>query len=281
MACILQAFFMNTYIKIEIQTTSSEQLEILIAELSEINFDAFEENENCLSAFINHENFNEDELKKLISQKNISYTKTNIPEANWNEKWESEFEPIIIEDFVAVRAAFHKSIQNVQHEIIITPKMSFGTGHHATTYLMLQQMQQLDFKNKSVLDFGTGTAILAILAKKSGAQRVVAIDNDGWSIKNAKENLAANNCGNIVLIQTDNLKDMQKFDIILTNINLNVITNSMEHLKLITHHSTHILLSGFLGTDEKMVKNIFAEAGFSFLSTAKRNEWIAMLLTKS
>ena len=277
----MQAFFMNTYIKIEIPTTSAEQLEILVAELSEINFDAFEENEHCLSAFINEEDFNEDQLKKIISQKNISYKKSSIPETNWNAKWESEFEPIIIEDFVAVRAAFHKSIQNVKHEIIITPKMSFGTGHHATTYLMLQQMQQMDFKNKSVLDFGTGTAILAILAKKSGAPIVVAIDNDEWSINNAKENITANNCDDIMLMQKDNLNDMQKFDIILANINLNIITNSIEQLKLIAHDSAQLLLSGFLATDEEAVKNNFATAGFSHLSTAQRNEWISMLLTKS
>lgn len=272
---------MNTYIKIEIPTTSSEQMEILIAELSEINFDAFEENGSCLSAFINEKDFNEDELYRIVSESNIGYTKTIIPEANWNAKWESEFEPIIIEDFVAVRAAFHKSIQNVQHEIIITPKMSFGTGHHATTYLMLQQMQQLDFKNKSVLDFGTGTGILAILAKKSGAHRVVAIDNDEWSIKNAKENLDANNCNDIILIQTDNLNDMQKFDIILANINLNIIINSIEQLKLISHHSTLLLLSGFLGTDEEGMKDNLTAAGFTYGSTATRNEWIVMLLTKS
>jgi len=272
---------MNTYIKIDIPTASSEQLEILVAELSEINFDAFEENENCLSAFINEKDFSEDELKKIVSQRNTSYTKAIIPEANWNEKWESEFEPIIINSYVAVRAAFHKSIQNVQHEIIITPKMSFGTGHHATTYLMLQQMQQLDFKNKSILDFGTGTAILAILAKKSGARSVVAIDNDEWSINNAKENITVNYCDDIELIQTDNLNDMQKFDIILANINLNVIANSIEQFKLISHASTQLLLSGFLSTDEELLKNNLAEAGFNYLSTAKRNEWISMLLTKS
>jgi len=282
MACISAGlFFMYNFIKIEIPTTSSEQLEMLIAQLSEINFDAFEENEDLLSGFINEKDFSEDELKKIVSQRNTSYTKTIIPPANWNAKWESEFEPIIINNFVAVRAAFHKSVQNVQHEIIITPKMSFGTGHHATTYLMLQQMQQLDIKNKSVLDFGTGTGILAIMAKKSGAQIVVAIDNDEWSINNAKENIAANNCDDIVLIQTDNLNDMQKFDIILANINLNVITNSIEQLKLISHRSTQILLSGFLYTDEELLKNNFTAAGFNYLSTAKRNEWISMLLTKS
>jgi len=164
---------------------------------------------------------------------------------------------------------------------IMRRKFFTGTGHHATTYLMLQQMQQLDIKNKSVLDFGTGTGILAIMAKKSGAQIVVAIDNDEWSINNAKENIAANNCDDIVLIQTDNLNDMQKFDIILANINLNVITNSIEQLKLISHRSTQILLSGFLYTDEELLKNNFTAAGFNYLSTAKRNEWISMLLTKS
>lgn len=283
---------MSNYIKIEINTSTAEQSEILIAELSEINFYAFaqessigEENENKLLAFIKEEDFNESELHKIILPKNISYTKEIIKETNWNAKWEREFEPIIVADFVAIRAAFHKPIKNIKHEIIITPKMSFGTGHHATTYLMLQQMQHIHFHNKTVLDFGTGTGILAILAKKAGAKKVVAIDNDEWSINNAKENLMVNNCADIILLQKDNLDsdsyEKESFDIILANINLNVITANIKQFKLAAHHSSLLLISGFLYTDEQIIINNFMAEGFKKEKITVKNEWISMLLTKS
>lgn len=272
---------MSNTIQIKIETTSAEQKEILIAELSEINFDAFEENENFLSAFIKQENFNEFELQKILSDKKISYTKTIIKETNWNAKWESEFEPIIIGNFVAVRAAFHAPIKNVEHEIIITPKMSFGTGHHATTYLMLQQMQHLDFSHKTVLDFGTGTGLLAIMAKKLRAKNITAIDNDEWSINNAKENFAANNCSDIDLQLKDNLSGLGKFDIILANINLNVITQNVEALNNVSHRSTRLLLSGFLTEDENILIKNFTFKGFKPETVKHRHNWSSILLTNS
>ena len=268
-------------IKIEIQAGSPEQSEILIAELSEMEFDAFEENENCLSAFIKEENYNEGELEKIISPKNLKYKRSLIEDTNWNAKWESEFESIIVEDFVAVRASFHAPVKNVKHEIIITPKMSFGTGHHATTWLMLQQMQHIDLVNKTVLDFGTGTGILAILAKKLGAKKVVAIDNDEWSINNSKENFVANNCNDIILHQKDTIEDLEIFDVILANINLNVITANINALKNISHPSSQILLSGFLKTDEKFIIDKFTSSGFKYITTKEKDNWISMLLTKS
>ena len=272
---------MGNYIKIEIETSSKEQSEILIAELSELNFYAFEENEKSLSAFIEEENFDEIELKNILSTKTKSFTKTIIEETNWNAKWESEFEPIIIENFVAVRAAFHKQIQNIQHEIIITPKMSFGTGHHATTYLMLQQMKEINFKDKTVLDFGTGTGILAILAKKLGAKKIAAIDNDVWSINNANENFEANDCRDIDLLLNDNLKEFETFDIILANINLNVINNNIPDIQSITQQGSKLLISGFLKSDEDILINKFSSFGFSHISTTQQKEWISMQLAKS
>ncbi len=272
---------MGNYIKIEIETASVQQLEILIAELSEINYEAFEEEENVLSAFIKEEFFNEVEINKILIPKNIHYAKLIIEETNWNTKWESEFEPVVVENFVAIRAAFHKPIYGVKHEIIITPKMSFGTGHHATTYLMLQQMQYLSFLDKTVLDFGTGTGILAILAKKLGAKRVIAIDNDEWSINNAKENFVTNNCSDVVLLQKDNLNNLEIFDIILANINLNVVTNSIEGFSVASHQSSHFLLSGFLSSDEPVLIDAFSKQNFKNILTSNNREWISMLLTKA
>lgn len=271
---------MSDTVQIEIPTRSAHQSEMLIAELSEINFYAFEEKENSLFAFIKEEDFNDGKLDNLLSQRDISYIKKIIPETNWNTKWESEFEPIVIEDFVAVRAAFHKPITNVQQEIIITPKMSFGTGHHATTYLMLQEMQHVDFTGKTVLDFGTGSGILAIMAKKLEAKKVVAIDNDEWSINNAMENIAMNDCTDIVLFKKDNLNDLEKFDIILANINLNVINGSIQQLKAISNLSATLLLSGFLITDESTLINNFTAEGFKHISSCRKDNWLLMLIIK-
>lgn len=269
---------MSNYVKIEIETSSQDQSEILIAALSEINYYSFEENKNSLSAFIKEEDFDEEKLKEILSQK--SCTKTIIPETNWNAKWESEFQPIIVDDFVAVRAAFHKPIPNVQHEIIITPKMSFGTGHHATTYLMLQQMQHLNFADKSVLDFGTGTGILAILAKKLGAKKVIAIDNDDWSISNAKENIITNNGRDIDLFKKDTPDFPETFDVVLCNINLNVILENTGSLKKLCYQSTEILLSGFLISDQQKLLDNFVQQNFVCKSITQKDNWIAMLLTK-
>jgi len=272
---------MNNYLKIEIPILNSEQSEIMIAELSEIKFHGFEEAENFLYAYIDEKLFNESELNSIITVSNLTYKKSLIEETNWNEIWESDFQPIIIENFVVVRAAFHKSVYSVKHEIVITPKMSFGTGHHATTYLMLQQMELENFAGKSVLDFGTGTGILAILAKKSGAAKVLAIDNDEWSINNAEENIANNDCADIELYHKDNLIGLEKFDIILANINLNVITKNINQLKQVSNSTSKLFLSGFLSEDEEGLKNKFLAEGFLYRNTVIKNNWVVMLLTIS
>ncbi len=214
---------MNNTIQIDIPVASIQECEIMIAHLSEINFYAFQENETILSAFIKEEHFDEKRLRSNLPGSVISYTKIILPDTNWNQIWENEFNPVIINDFVAIRAAFHPAVKTVKHEIIITPKMSFGTGHHATTYLMLQQMKAIDFNKTNVLDFGTGTGVLAIMAKKLGANAITAIDNDDWSIINAKENFHYNNCEEINLIKKDLVNDLSIYDIILTYISLNVI----------------------------------------------------------
>jgi ribosomal protein L11 methyltransferase len=273
------------YIQVEINTSSAERSEILIAELSEIYYDAFEEetgnNEYHLSAFIHEDKFDEELLKKTLLPYSLSYAQKIIPPENWNEKWESDFKPIRIDDFVSVRASFHLPAAGVMHDIIITPKMSFGTGHHDTTYMMLDQMQHIAFTGKSVLDFGTGTGVLAILAKKSGAGKVAAIDNDEWSITNAAENISANDCTGIELQQREDPAVNEKFDIILANINLNVIIQNTGALVGISKQGTQMLLSGFLQKDEERILENFNKSGFIHLTTVKRNDWISVLLRKS
>jgi ribosomal protein L11 methyltransferase len=269
---------MANTIQIDIPVISLEQSDIIIAELSEINFHGFEENDSMLSAFIKEDIFEENIFKSVLSTLNVDFTKRIIADNNWNQKWEKEFLPVVVNSFVAVRATFHSPIKGVEHEIIITPKMSFGTGHHATTFLMLQQMKEIDFKNKSVLDFGTGTGILAILASKLGANKITAIDNDDWSIQNAKENFYTNNCRNISLVKNDSINDYGSFDIILANINLNIIKANIVGLRKSSHPGTKILLSGFLQYDEKEVKQLFSFNSCQLRIVKEKDGWISTLL---
>src|SRR5918995_4444294 len=203
---------MDNYIQIKFQNISQEQSDILIAQLTEIGFEGFEEEESRLKAFIASTNFDEKLLQNISTPQQLVFSKTIIEQTNWNRVWESNFDPVIVDDFVAVRAEFHEPIKDVEFEIVITPKMSFGTGHHATTYMMMQQMREIDFANKTVFDFGTGTGVLAILAEKLGAKTVLAIDNDTWSIENAYENIKRNNCTAIELKLADTAAMKGKFD---------------------------------------------------------------------
>ncbi|HEY6978383.1 MAG TPA: 50S ribosomal protein L11 methyltransferase [Chitinophagaceae bacterium] len=270
---------MNNYIQIKIENISSTQSEMLIAQLSEINFEGFEEEEDFLSAYIEQEALNEIDLKNILSSHHLTYSKNFIEQKNWNEEWEKNFEPVIIDDFAAIRAAFHKPVKNVEHEIIITPKMSFGTGHHATTFMMIQQMRNIDFKNKSVFDFGTGTGILAILAEKLGAEKIIAIDNDEWSINNAKENIERNNCKKIQLELRNSPISSHKFEVILANISKNVILQYLEMLSHSLTESGQLLVSGLLKEDEADILNIILKLNLRHIHTFFKDKWMIMRLS--
>jgi len=208
----------------------------------------------------------------LVIQKEI------LPQQNWNRQWEESFEPVIIENAVVVRAHFHSPIENILHEIVITPKMSFGTGHHATTFLMIQQMLSLNFKNKHVFDFGTGTGILAIFAEMLGAFKVQAIDIDEWSITNAKENIAANNCSRIELLLSASTNNIDSYDIILANINKNVILTTLPSLAGLLNAGGTMLLSGLLQQDEKEVLDKCTDLNLLHIATFSKEKWICLLL---
>ncbi|GAB2813793.1 50S ribosomal protein L11 methyltransferase [Ferruginibacter profundus] len=269
------------YTQVQFTNATAEQNEILIAMLADIGFEGFEENENELKAFINQSAFDKDTLDMIAGSNNCSYLLTEIEQQNWNAAWESSFEPVIIDDFAAIRAGFHQPVKNVQYEIIITPKMSFGTGHHATTYLMMEQMSHLDFKDKAVLDFGTGTGVLAILAAKMGASSVLAIDNDEWSIDNAKENSSNNNVDNISIEMAETINTQAKYDIILANINLNVILQHMEAIAGICKPGARILLSGFLSADEPAIKASLLTNGLVFNEVKQKKDWICIKASRS
>ena len=268
------------FIQVQFQNISGEQSEILVALLSNIGFEGFEENDNLLNAFIAAHEFNKKTLDAIVNSLNLSYSTYVIEQQNWNARWERSFEPVIIGDFAAVRADFHQPVQHVQHEIIITPKMSFGTGHHATTYLMMEQMSHLDFTNKTVLDFGTGTGVLAILAEKMGAKEIIAIDNDDWSIDNAKENLIQNQSKKIIIQKAETITPDSKYDVILANINLNVILEGIAAMGKICNSGASVLLSGFLVTDLMVIKEALAANLLVFNTVTKQKDWICICAVK-
>ena len=269
------------YISFDFETTDTNQSEQLVALLSEQGFEGFEETGNNLKAFIPEESFSETAFNTVNNIfPSLIFAKSIIENINWNQQWEESFEPVVVNDFIAIRAGFHQSIPNVQHEIIITPKMSFGTGHHSTTYLMVQQMQNHDFIDKSVLDFGTGTGILAILAEKLGAAKVLAIDNDEWSITNATENILQNSCNKIIIEQHNAIPIVEKYDIILANINLNVITANLLSIASVCKEGGNLLLSGFLKYDEVIMLDSIKRVDFQYITTVESGEWIAIIAVK-
>jgi ribosomal protein L11 methyltransferase len=269
---------MQLYKEIKIDNIDEDQMQILVAMLSGIDYDGFQEEENSLSAFITEDKFDKIQLEEILQNRRLSYSITEHPPQNWNAVWESNFEPVIIDDFAIVRAAFHAPVQNTQHEIVITPKMSFGTGHHATTYMMMQLMCEIDFKNKAVFDFGTGTGVLAILAEKSGADSVLAIDNDEWSIENALENIAVNECRKINVLLSATANHNKKFDIILANINKNVILENIHLLAKQLNTNGILLLSGLLKEDEQDILKAANTLELQHILTQQRGTWIAVQL---
>ena len=264
------------YIKITFADLQPEQREMLIAQLADAGYEGFEEKDTGLDAFINNKDFDKRILNEISFKYQTPYTKEKIAETNWNQVWESNFEPVIVNDFVAIRADFHKPITNTQFEIVITPKMSFGTGHHATTHMMIELMRELDLNEKSVLDFGTGTGILAILAEKTGAKKIIAIDNDDWSIANAEENFRKNNCDKIILRKASDAAAEIKFDLILANINKNVIVENLVLLSKQLNQAGQILLSGLLETDRDEILSIATQIKLQLQKELTRNNWIAL-----
>ena len=267
---------MNQYITVSFKT-GEDLTSIITALLMDSGFEGIEEQEDETIGSIPSELFNEEDVKEIFEKYTVNYSLSTVEQQNWNAAWERSFEPVIIDNFAAIRASFHQPVKGVEHDIIITPKMSFGTGHHATTFLMVQQMKELDFKNKNVIDFGTGTAVLAILAEKLGAQNIVAIDNDVWSIDNARENLEANSCSKVELVLANEMIVSKKVDVILANINLNVIVKNLEKIKQASLPETYIVLSGLLVQDKKQISELLTASEFHIIKIADKNNWIILL----
>ena len=292
------------YIQIAFDFSNQEQFELLVAELSELGFEGFNEEEleegqndgvdlsNGLGLGAGHCKTNmlvaqfeaelvQIELDIIFNQYHLTYSKSIIKEQNWNAVWESNFEPVRVGDFVGIRAHFHPEFKPaVAHDLKITPKMSFGTGHHPTTFSVMQLMQRIDFKDKTVYDFGTGTGILAILAEQLGAIKVLAVDNDDWCIENAAENIQ-NNASKVISIQkvASALQKVQ-FDIVLANVNRHIIEANMDELTQIGKPGGILVLSGLLIEDQSDMIDLARSKAWIFQEAQPLDGWISLLFNR-
>src|SRR5690606_8342111 len=253
---------------------------ILIAQLGEVGFESFVETDEGVLAYINKKDWKPDILHEIQILKNpnfqFDYTYTEIEQENWNSIWESSFNPILVGNECTVRAPFHERPKK-GFDIVIEPKMSFGTGHHETTYMMLQHILDHDFKGKSVLDMGSGTGVLAILAAMKGATTIDAIDVDHWCYLNATENVERNNVGQIRVLEGDiSLLKNQKYDVILANINRNILLGDIPAYASVLSVGGLLFLSGFYKDDMPMITAKCAETGLKFEKNLEKNKWVAV-----
>ena len=258
--------------------------EILIAELGEKAFESFIETETGISAFVQKDLWNEDILEDIQILSNpefeISYTFEEIEQVNWNEEWEKNFEPIDVDGKCHVRAPFHEKT-NAEFDIVIEPKMSFGTGHHETTHMMIQHLLETDLVGKKTLDMGCGTAILAILAEMKGAQPIDAIDIDNWCYLNSIENAERNNCKHISVYEGEaSLLVGKKYDVIIANINRNILLNDMQQYVDCLNENGILFLSGFYTEDIQVISESCTSKGLTYVKQFERNNWVALKFVK-
>lgn len=254
--------------------------EILIAELGFAGFESFVETEEGVTAYIQKEEWNEnilDDIQILKSDEfEITFTSEEIEQTNWNEEWEKNFNPIIVDDICSVRAPFHEK-PDTDYDIVIEPKMSFGTGHHETTHMMIQHILKNDFKDKSVLDMGCGTGVLAVLAEMKGAKPIDAIDYDNWCYLNSLENVERNHCKYITVLEGDaSLLKNQKYDIIIANINRNILLNDMPAYKKCLNPNGILFLSGFYSDDIPIIEEACNKHDLKLVESLEKNNWVAL-----
>lgn len=254
--------------------------EILIAELGEKAFESFTETETGIDAFVQKELWDETILDGIFilqsEEFNINYTFEEIEQVNWNEEWEKNFEPIEVDGKCHVRAPFHPKTE-AEFDIVIEPKMSFGTGHHETTHMMIQHLLEMNVNGLKTLDMGCGTAILAILAEMKGAQPIDAIDIDNWCYLNSIENAERNNCKHISVNEGDAaLLQGKKYDLIIANINRNILLNDMQSYVDCLNAGGTILFSGFYEEDIPFIDNSCTEKGLTYIKKFQRNNWVSL-----
>jgi ribosomal protein L11 methyltransferase len=272
--------------KIKTQNINEFQLDLLKQDLADIGFDSFidDEENHFFLAYIPIFNFDESKFLDLKKEYDFVHVLNQIRSENWNEEWEKNFSPIVVEDFCYIRADFHpKSEINYPYEIVITPKMSFGTGHHQTTYLMIKALNNYDFEGLKILDMGAGTGILAIFAALKGAKDITAIDIDDICTENCIENFERNNIKfDKNKIFTGDKKDIpaEKFDVIIANINRNVLLDQMAEYNNKLKENGKIFLSGFYQEDVPVLQKSFGELGFKIIEQTERNNWTCLVISK-
>ncbi len=259
-------------------------VDIFIAEMAALGFDAFVENEKGFTAYIEQPEFEQEALtslgKRYEGLSRIDYLLKNVEKQNWNEVWERNYDPIFIGDQCVVRASFHDIPKKYPYEILINPKMSFGTGHHETTYLMLKSQMEMNFKTMKVLDVGCGTGILAIMSSFLGAEEVTACDIDEWCVENSLENVRINHCENIKIKQCDITGIDGQYDIILANINRNVLLHDLPYYGKLLKENGDLLLSGFYKEDVPAIKQAAEKNGFLMNKISNKHNWSCVLFEK-
>ncbi|MDR1119704.1 MAG: 50S ribosomal protein L11 methyltransferase [Dysgonamonadaceae bacterium] len=262
--------------------------DVLTSLLGDLGFESFSEDESAhLLGYISETLFSEEALKEMIDHfplsADISFSQQLIITRNWNEEWEKHFfQPIIIDRQCAIHSTFHKDIPPAKYDIIIDPKMSFGTGHHETTELMISFLLDMEVREKSVLDMGCGTAVLAILAAMKGANPVLAVDNDEWAYNNAIENRQLNHTENISVVLGDaQILGNEKFDVILANINRNILLNDIHRYAACLHAGGILYMSGFYTEDIPAIKEVCEKSGLNFLTSRSKRHWAAVEFRKN
>jgi len=273
--------------EIPVRSWNSEQREILAAKLSLIGFEGFIDDEHVLQAYILEDAFSSGSLNDLIDEFSelgiaLQYRFHRTPEQNWNEEWEKQYEPVVLREKLLIRAPFHDAGSDLLLTLVIEPKMSFGTGHHFTTRLMLETMLDLDFAGRSVLDMGCGTGVLGILASKLGAEHVLGVDNDQWAFENAIENTERNGVGNMTVKLGDSgVLGNEAFDYILANITRNILVRDMHVFAGHMKPGGMLVVSGFLSEDVQYVLNSAYESRLDHIDTSEIDNWISLIFLKS
>jgi len=268
------------YLELKIDVSNEEERDILLCRLLGEGFESFVEAENVLLAYIPSHLMVKEKIEPLLDSFHVSYKFSLVPQRNWNEEWEKHYDPILISDKCFIRAPFHPPLKGIQFEIIIEPKMSFGTAHHETTSMMIELMMEMEFTGKKVLDMGCGTGILAIFARKLGAANIVAVDNDVWSFQNSIENIRKNKADMIRVVLGDmKVVDDTGYDFILANINRNVLLENLQDYSRLMDRG-ELLLSGFYKEDVPVIIEKAEKWGFKFLTMKTKNRWVAIKFNK-
>lgn len=279
------------YLEFTFQTTPCTEVvnDVLSAVLAEAGFESFVEQTDGINAYIQKALYDEPALKEALAgfplpDVKIEYNYTEAEDRNWNEEWEKNFfQPIVIDNRCVIHSTFHKDVPQAEYDIVINPQMAFGTGHHETTSLIIGELLDSDLQEKSLLDMGCGTSILAILARMRGATPCTAIDIDEWCVRNSLENIELNGVDNIDVFQGDasSLKDKGPFDIIIANINRNILLNDMKHYVSRMNQGGSLLMSGFYANDIPVIQAEAENNGLHLIHHREKNQWAVVLCIKS